>query len=167
MADTVSCPKCENINPAGQATCLACKADLSPPAALASPGKKPSALVEGIVTLAVIILPVVLVVKVMSWWSSEPEPKPRTTQTRPLSQSMALLHCQRAIKSVATNPSAARIPAVGVDESGAQFRYVWRHGGGLRLQNGFGALMDASATCVISKSTRKITELTIDGRRLR
>lgn len=161
MAGTVPCPNCRNINPRGQAICLACQADLTiAPVVVANEAPNHGPFQHFIGALVILLL----VAFGVHWCANSGGNRSGPDSLR---SSRALLHCQKAIKAVAANPSAAKIPGVSVDESALEFRYVWRHGGGLRLQNGFGALMDASATCVISKSTRKITELTIDGRRLR
>lgn len=65
-------------------------------------------------------------------------------------EAVAITQCQEAIRQVAKNPSAADVPyAKAVPDGGGGYRMVWRHGDGLRLQNGFGAMIDTTAVCVI------------------
>lgn len=66
----------------------------------------------------------------------------------------------------AKNPSSAEVPYAKVRlirGEGVKGEYVvnWRHGDGLRLQNGFGAMIDATAQCVTADG--RITSLFING----
>lgn len=77
-----------------------------------------------------------------------------------------LIACQEAITMAAKNPSSAEVPYAKVKliaGEGVKGDYVvnWRHGDGLRLQNGFGAMIDATAQCFTSDG--RITDLSING----
>lgn len=65
-------------------------------------------------------------------------------------EAAAITQCQEAIRQVAKNPSGADVPYTKAAKEGADtYRMVWRHGDGLRLQNGFGAMIDTTAICVV------------------
>ena len=77
---------------------------------------------------------------------------------------VALETCVQAIKLSSRNSETARVPAeVNVSETPDEFAFAWPRGQGLQLQNGFGAMLDAQATC-LTDSTGKILSLTIDGK---
>lgn len=75
-----------------------------------------------------------------------------------------LYYCQHAIKQAAKNPSSADVPYTRGTAIPGGFRYHWARGDGLRLQNGFGAMMDATATCEVDST--QITSLTINGNKI-
>lgn len=75
----------------------------------------------------------------------------------------ARMNCEMAIKASAKNPSAAKIPHVRNQGAGGEFYFAWPHGSGLRLQNGFGAMIDTSAACTVSANGRTVTSLSING----
>ena len=81
-------------------------------------------------------------------------------------QDKVLIACQEAVKVAAKNPSSAEIPyakVIRIAGEGVKGDYVvnWRRGDGLRLQNGFGAMVDSTAQCFTSNGS--IKELSING----
>lgn len=65
-------------------------------------------------------------------------------------EAVAITMCQEAIRQVAKNPTSAEVPYTKAEkEGGDRYRMIWRHGDGLRLQNGFGAMIDTTAICVV------------------
>ena len=72
--------------------------------------------------------------------------------TQPSPEQRAEALCSEALKKAAKNPSSVEIPSVkakawGGFKPNGQYLVRWEHGDGLRLQNGFGAMMDATAIC--------------------
>ncbi len=64
--------------------------------------------------------------------------------------------CYEALKRAAKNPTSAEIPRPKVkpwDPAKSEGHYLvrWDHGDGLRLQNGFGAMLDATAVCWVDE----------------
>lgn len=64
--------------------------------------------------------------------------------------------CFEALKRAVKNPTSAEIPTPKVSEwkSGGSYPHYlvrWDHGAGLRLQNGFGAMLDATAICWVDE----------------
>lgn len=79
-------------------------------------------------------------------------------------QELAFSSCAAKLKDVAKNPSSARIPAassLSVQDRG--LRLEWNHGSGLAFTNGFGALLDTTATCSTSSDGVRVRELIVDG----
>lgn len=72
--------------------------------------------------------------------------------------------CIRAIKSSANNPSSAVIPYAANTSTAGPFFFHWARGDGLRLQNGFGAMLDTEVMCAVDGA--KVVALVIDGKRL-
>lgn len=62
---------------------------------------------------------------------------------------VALEHCQFAIKRVSRNQDQTTVPYTRNEGSQTQFRFEWRQGSGLQMPNGFGALQDSTALCVV------------------
>lgn len=79
----------------------------------------------------------------------------------------ALTMCQMALKRAARDPDNANIPYVPDHGSGDEFYFAW--GGStkmVRMRNGLGLDVAASASCIVSKSQRRITSLTLNGQSL-
>ncbi|WP_123769348.1 hypothetical protein [Vulcaniibacterium tengchongense] len=76
----------------------------------------------------------------------------------------AVLACQEAIRMAAKNPSSAEIPYVAPRCYPAEelCSVRWDHGDGLRLQNGFGAMIDTTAICIVKRGA--VTGLDLDGK---
>lgn len=80
-------------------------------------------------------------------------------------EAAATTQCQDAIRAFAKNPSGADIPYARAVHEGAQsYRVIWKHGDGLRLQNGLGAKVDVIAVCVVRGA--EIYALDIDGKQI-
>ncbi|MFD1709820.1 hypothetical protein FVQ98_14200 [Ottowia sp. GY511] len=75
----------------------------------------------------------------------------------------ALLHCQTAIRRASRNAQRAVVPSVpqSFPLDADQYGFEWKSGSGLQLQNGFGAMLDTYATCVVSKRDLEIDWLEI------
>jgi uncharacterized membrane protein len=58
-----------------------------------------------------------------------------------------LLACQKRITQLAANPSGAEVPYTKPRAVRGGFVFEWAHGDGLRLQNGFGAMVDTPGSC--------------------
>lgn len=78
----------------------------------------------------------------------------------------ALLNCQRAIKNASYDPSTAQVPAVDALQGGADYRFLWTPQQPVRLRNGLGLEVPASALCVVDEGSGKIKLLTLDGQPL-
>ena len=92
-------------------------------------------------------------------------PNSGAAAVKQLSEGDALFTCQRAITGLARDPDTAQVPWVKNFGSGDEYYFAWgdstKH---LRLHNGFGLEVPASAACTVSKSRRVITTLSIDGK---
>lgn len=80
-------------------------------------------------------------------------------------EQVAQVVCQEALKQAAKNPSSAEIPPGIVEPlsfvtDGTGYSVTWGHGKGLRFQNGFGAMLDSTAMCIVRDG--KVTRLGID-----
>lgn len=75
----------------------------------------------------------------------------------------ALLHCQIAIRRASLNGARADVPTVRnvYPATEGQYAFDWKGGSGLQLQNGFGAMVDTYATCLVSKKDLEIDRLLI------
>lgn len=79
----------------------------------------------------------------------------------------ALTLCQMTLKQFARDPGKAEIPYVQNFGSGSEFQFAWgastKH---LRLRNGLGLDVAATASCTVDRNTRRITTLTLNGQTL-
>ena len=75
----------------------------------------------------------------------------------------ALLHCQIAIRRASLNGAQAVVPKVRnvYPATEGQYAFDWKGGSGLQLQNGYGAMVDTYATCLVSKKDLEIDRLLI------
>lgn len=82
-----------------------------------------------------------------------------------LQQYEALAMCQFAMRRASRDPDKAEIPFVDGFEEASGFYFAWggqtKH---MRMRNGLGMDVAASGSCYVSKSTRTITQLTLDGK---
>lgn len=86
--------------------------------------------------------------------------RPRAIQQPGRSESAVT--CQRAIREASRNPSAAKIPAPShYSQTERGWRVAWRRGDGIRLQNGYGALIDHGAVCDTDRTGRVVLSLEI------
>lgn len=79
----------------------------------------------------------------------------------------ALHLCQQAIEQASVNPATARVPYVEGVQRADGWVFVWPRDGRLQLQNGFGAMLAAQASCKVDALTHAVSALTIDGTALR
>lgn len=83
-----------------------------------------------------------------------------------LGSSEALTMCQYALKKVSRDPEKASVPYVPDQGSGSEFYFAWGQSTKMtRMQNGLGIEVAATASCIVSKSEKRITtSLTLDGK---
>ena len=76
----------------------------------------------------------------------------------------AMTNCREMLRNAAKNPSSADIPGPDIVKKYDAYRSLkWTHGQGLRFMNGFGAMLDSSATCETSLDGTHIKNLLIDN----
>lgn len=111
---------------------------------------------------------ILAVVLMLAWCmslgiSDPPTPAERAATQQRSAEMDALVDCQFAIKAASLNSDAADVPPVKNWGKPGDYYFAWPRGSsGLRLQNGFGAMLDASAACFHDGT--KITGLTINGK---
>lgn len=89
--------------------------------------------------------------------------KPQSDELR---EYQALAMCQEALTKASRDPASAEVPSVP-NVGHADFYFVWNsQTKPTRMKNGFGALLAASASCTVSKETKRITSLSLDGQSL-
>lgn len=83
------------------------------------------------------------------------------------SSSEALAICQTALKQVSRDPEKAEIPYVPNHGVGGEYYYAWgQQTKMLRMRNGLGLEVAATGSCIVDKSTKRITSLTLNGKDL-
>jgi DNA-directed RNA polymerase subunit RPC12/RpoP len=88
--------------------------------------------------------------------------KPR--EPRAFGEADARILCSDAIRAASRDREKAEIPFVPATTRGDEISMSWNDGTGtLRLRNGLGLDVPASASCVVSKSQKRVTILTING----
>lgn len=75
----------------------------------------------------------------------------------------ALVECDIAIERASHNASQVEIPHKRPIDTGDAYGFIWRKEDGLKMPNGFGALMDAVVICRVSKATKQVQLLEING----
>lgn len=76
---------------------------------------------------------------------------------------LAFEACKRVMLGFAKHPSASQVAQVPADTSdGASFLFRWQRGSGLAFQNGYGALIEQTGHCYISRRT--LSNATFDGK---
>lgn len=87
------------------------------------------------------------------------------TKAKGLQKHEALSMCQFTMQRASRDPERADIPNVDGYEEAAGFYFAWggqtKH---MRMRNGLGLEVAASGSCYVSKSSRTVTQLTIDGK---
>ncbi|MCD6663493.1 MAG: hypothetical protein LT082_08845 [Comamonas sp.] len=79
--------------------------------------------------------------------------------------SSALELCQGALKMIARDPEAAKVPVVYPMPGGADWRFLWApHTKQVRMRNGLGVEVAVGAFCVVDEDTGRIKLLTLDGK---
>jgi DNA-directed RNA polymerase subunit RPC12/RpoP len=88
-----------------------------------------------------------------------------TSKTQSMGSTEALTMCQFALKKISIDPDKADIPYVSGQESGDDLYFAWGQSTKMaRMRNGLGLDVAATASCIVSKSQRKITSLTLNGK---
>lgn len=88
--------------------------------------------------------------------------KPR--EPRAFGEADARVLCADAIRAASRDREKADIPFVPAMTSGDEISMSWNDGTGtLRLRNGLGLEVPASASCVVSRAQKRVTILTING----
>ena len=90
-------------------------------------------------------------------WNQPREP-------RAFGEADARVLCANAIRAASRDPEKAEIPFVPATSRGDEISMSWNAGAGmLRLRNGLGLEVPSSAACVVSRSQKRVTVLSIDG----
>ena len=77
----------------------------------------------------------------------------------------ALYLCQQAMKSASLDPNKAEVPFVMPTSDAAEFHFSWGASTKrMRMRNGLGMDVPATGSCSVSKSAKRITYMTINGK---
>ena len=126
-----------------------------------TPGKPWGQQIGELIVLTIFVL---IGWQVYKFLTKERSEKPVVQETEGSKLMSAQLLCADAIRLSAKNPSSAKIPHPqqrGRNADGPGFVINWPHGNGLRLQNGFGAMVDTTASCTVTDG--RVTRLLLDG----
>jgi len=81
-----------------------------------------------------------------------------------ISDSKALSLCKQAIRLVSRDPDKAEIPYVAPSRIGSDYVYTWTPGvNTIRLRNGLGLDVPASARCAVNAALGQISKLDVNG----
>ncbi|WP_200374818.1 hypothetical protein [Thiocystis violacea] len=84
---------------------------------------------------------------------------------KPFGEIHALELCQFAIRQMARDPETAKIPPVRNFGRGGEFYFAWGASTKfVRMKNGLGLEVPASASCIVDGANHQITSLTINGK---
>ena len=87
--------------------------------------------------------------------------------TRSYGEFDALALCKSTIKLAARDPDKADIPSIRGSRGGDSYFFEWGHvSQHLRLRNGLGLEVAATAMCIVDAQTQSITHLMLDGKTL-
>lgn len=76
----------------------------------------------------------------------------------------ALILCQDAYRAVVRDPDKAEFPYVPANVSGDEISFSWGAGTRMmRMRNGLGLDVAASGYCAVSKTTKRVTALTLNA----
>lgn len=141
----------------GAAAKIAAAAEaLAPPPKVPALNTNPAVL--AIMGLAFVVFGAVLYV----YTSSEPQVKENKFSTAD-----AFFMCKSALKMVSRDPEKAEIPWVENYGGATEYYFAWGASTRmLRMRNGLGLEVAASASCFVDKATRKITILSLNGETL-
>lgn len=79
----------------------------------------------------------------------------------------ALTLCQNAFRAVVLDPDRAEFPYVPSSVSGDEIMFSWGAGTRMmRMRNGLGLDVPASGYCAVSKTTKRVTALTLNAKTL-
>ncbi len=88
-------------------------------------------------------------------------------ETNAFDWSDALTMCQMTLKRASRDPEKAEVPYVPNSGSGDEYYFAWGASTKMaRMRNGLGLEVAASASCIVSKSQKRITSLTLNGETL-
>ena len=94
--------------------------------------------------------------------SKQSAPANRTSSE--ISESRGLTLCKQAIKLVSRDPDKAEIPYVSPTRIGPDYVYTWTPGvNTIRLRNGLGLDVPASARCAVNTALGQISKLDVNG----
>ena len=95
----------------------------------------------------------------VDWKDSSPTSAPGFGSTD------ALTMCQMAFKRISNDPDKASIPYVPDQRTGLESYFAWGASTKMmRMRNGLGLDVAVSGSCIVNHRTRKITNLTLDGK---
>lgn len=84
------------------------------------------------------------------------------------SQSEALMICQYSIKGSMMDASSTDVPYVDDQGSGNEYYFAWGSSTkSIRTRNGLGLEVPASASCIVDKRSKSITQLTVNGKTIK
>lgn len=132
---------------------------VAPPPEASAPNTSPAVL--ALLGLAFVVFGAVLYVY------SSSEPKVEKIKENKFGPVDAFFMCKSALKMVSRDPEKAEIPLV--ENYGGVTEYYFAWGAStrmLRMRNGLGLEVAASASCIVDKATRKITTLSLNGETL-
>lgn len=105
-----------------------------------------------------------IVLVIMSSCFGNKKTTPTSSGPKPLDNITALTHCQSVLKGMTRDPEKAEVPYVNGKEYSDSFSFTWGPGTKMiRARNGFGLEVGTTGECTVSKTTRKITRIGIDG----
>lgn len=171
MSENVTCQNCSAQCGVGARFCSSCGASILDASVGPSFDAKPAdqstvsngasgAGVEAVMGWVILLVLLLFLVRGCFLWS---ERQPSGSSP---SLASALTSCQYAIRSASLDKASAEVPYVrGVVIKG-EASFSWPRGSGLRLKNGFGALLDASAACEVDLATNRIKFVSVNGKRV-
>lgn len=87
-----------------------------------------------------------------------------TNTTESLSSSTALFMCQTALKRASHDPENASVPYVTDQGRGDEYYFAWGASTKpARMRNALGNEVAVGASCIVSKSQKRILSLTLNG----
>lgn len=88
----------------------------------------------------------------------------KSTISTDISDSRALSLCKQAIRLVSRDPDKAEIPYASPSRSGPDYLFTWTPGiNTIRLRNGLGLDVPASARCAVNAASGQISILDVNG----
>lgn len=161
----IKCSECGKDVSDKAAACPNCGAPVVSPAPVIEPE-------EGSGRLKIIGIVTAVIIGGMLYHSATREDRQRANTrdaaaraVAPLSSLDALLLCQNALKRVSRDPEKASIPYVEDAGSGTESYFAWGAQTKMaRMRNGLGLEVAASASCIVDRSAKRITTLTLDGK---
>ena len=76
----------------------------------------------------------------------------------------ALVLCQNALKQASRDPEKASIPSVENFGKGDEYYFAWgAYTKMARMRNGLGLEVGVTASCIVSKSQKRIISMTLNG----